>query len=414
MLLLLGLLLVIEVEWFAPFFSGGGYCSEAIAFALSLHEHYSQHVSLKIHQHGDSFNRDFLANLPQQTQRTLGALHATRFQQAPLQSIVVCHSEPGAWYPPKYHTSQCPVQDGSRLHYNIGRTMFETDRVPAGWTERMNGMHEIWVPTHFQKDVFIAGGVSPEKLQVIPEPVDIEFYDPAKAAPLAEVRSLFEGGDRLFIFLSIFKWEERKGWRFLLEAYWKEFQDTRDQVGLVILTNQYHSQVDFEREIQKFGESVGLTSVDSSLPPVRFLKPGVPTEDMPRIYKAADAFVLPSRGEGWGRPHVEAMAMALPVISTFWSGPTEYMTSENSYPLNIDGMDVIESGAFKGHQWARPSVSHLQQLMRHVFAHPEEARQKGKQARADMVTKYSPEVMGNLVVQHLERIEALRNLKDEL
>jgi len=27
------------------------------------------------------------------------------------------------------------------------------------------------------------------------------------------------------------------------------------------------------------------------------------------LYKAADAFVLPSRGEGWGRPHVEAMSM---------------------------------------------------------------------------------------------------------
>ena len=31
-----------------------------------------------------------------------------------------------------------------------------------------------------------------------------------------------------------------------------------------------------------------------------------------RLYKSADAFVLPSRGEGWGRPHVEAMSMALP------------------------------------------------------------------------------------------------------
>jgi len=30
----------------------------------------------------------------------------------------------------------------------------------------------------------------------------------------------------------------------------------------------------------------------------------------PRYYAAADAFVLPSRGEGWGRPHVEAMSMA--------------------------------------------------------------------------------------------------------
>ena len=45
-------------------------------------------------------------------------------------------------------------------------------------------------------------------------------------------------------------------------------------------------------------------------------------KDLPKLYKAADAFVLPSRGEGWGRPHVEAMAMGLPVIATNWSGST--------------------------------------------------------------------------------------------
>ncbi len=36
--------------------------------------------------------------------------------------------------------------------------------------------------------------------------------------------------------------------------------------------------------------------------------------DMPALYKTMDCFVLPSRGEGWGRPQVEAMAMGLPII----------------------------------------------------------------------------------------------------
>jgi glycosyltransferase involved in cell wall biosynthesis len=44
--------------------------------------------------------------------------------------------------------------------------------------------------------------------------------------------------------------------------------------------------------------------------------------EFPRFYKAGDAVVLPTRGEGWGRPQVEAMAMGLPVISTNWSGIT--------------------------------------------------------------------------------------------
>ena len=46
----------------------------------------------------------------------------------------------------------------------------------------------------------------------------------------------------------------------------------------------------------------------------------LPTADMPRLYAGADAFVLASRGEGWGRPYMEAMAMGLPTIGSRWSG----------------------------------------------------------------------------------------------
>lgn len=42
------------------------------------------------------------------------------------------------------------------------------------------------------------------------------------------------------------------------------------------------------------------------------------------------------------------------------------MTEANSYPLRIDGMDEIPTGAFRGHLWARPSVQHLRELMRRV------------------------------------------------
>jgi glycosyltransferase involved in cell wall biosynthesis len=79
-------------------------------------------------------------------------------------------------------------------------------------------------------------------------------------------------------------------------------------------------------------EGYGARSLEE-WPAVYLIDRHVPTVDLPRLYAAAGAFVLPSRGEGWGRPHTEAMAMGLPVIATNWSGPTEYMTEHNSYPL---------------------------------------------------------------------------------
>ena len=37
-------------------------------------------------------------------------------------------------------------------------------------------------------------------------------------------------------------------------------------------------------------------------------------EELRWLYASADAFVLPTRGEGWCLPAMEAMAMSLPVI----------------------------------------------------------------------------------------------------
>lgn len=238
-------------------------------------------------------------------------------------------------------------------------------------------------------------------IKIVPEAVDVQFFDPnAVEAPYDLASEVdFELTDKTTVFLSIFKWERRKGWQVLLEAYFKAFEHG-DDVVLVLLTNAYHeafdSAGDFTQVIEKFTMST-LGKKLSELPRVHVLPPHIPQDAMPSLYKAATAFVLPSRGEGWGRPHVEAMAMELPVIATFWSGTTEYMTPENSYPLEINGLvevgavfhslirgDLgannfwastlpsfqIPDGAFRGHRWADPSVEHLQKLLQQVKLHP--------------------------------------------
>ncbi len=71
--------------------------------------------------------------------------------------------------------------------------------------------------------------------------------------------------------------------------------------------------------------------------------------------------------------------MALPVIATNWSGPTAFLDESVGYPLQYKGLEeVAEAGAFLGHRWAAPSVTHLRQLMMHVAAHPEEGRRLGR------------------------------------
>jgi glycosyltransferase involved in cell wall biosynthesis len=63
-------------------------------------------------------------------------------------------------------------------------------------------------------------------------------------------------------------------------------------------------------------------------------------EDYIRFYRAADCYVIPSRGEGWGMPVTEAMSMSLPVIVTGWSGTADIVNDDVGYLIDYKLTEV--------------------------------------------------------------------------
>eukprot|EP01052_Picozoa_sp_SAG31_P022390 SAG31_NODE_1779_length_7293_cov_39.850153_3_plen_213_part_00 len=133
----------------------------------------------------------------------------------------------------------------------------------AARVSKINTQHQVWVPSQFNMETFERSGVKEDKLsvgfshiaaskafwyqllllvnliyqiccQVVPEPIDTDFFDPIASGPLdaavgpdrtsGEILRLGKGTADRFTFLSVFAWTDRKGWDTLLEAYWQEFR----------------------------------------------------------------------------------------------------------------------------------------------------------------------------------------------
>ena len=134
---------------------------------------------------------------------------------------------------------------------------------------------------------------------------------------------------------------------------------------------------------------------------------------MPRLYAAADAFVLPTRGEGWGIQYMEAMASALPVIGTRWSSHLDFMDDTNSYLIDVEQLVPVCSDQtainpfYTADQlWAEPSAAHTAELMRVVFTQRAAAVATGARARADICRDWTIERSAAWIIERIAILSA--------
>lgn len=268
--------------------------------------------------------------------------------------------------------------------YRVGRTMFETDSIPDGWRDRCSAMDEIWLPTEFNSRVFAEAGVSPNKIKVLPSGVNTSQFRPGlEPLPIA--------GKHGFNFLSVFEWTHRKGPDVLLRAYLSEFKPDEDVTLMLKTYWRPGKDASLLPKVCYFVEREMGMRLENT-PRILVFAPGfLSTAEIPRLYNSADAFVLPSRGEGYGRPYMEALSCGCPVIATRWSGQLDFLSDGNSELIDCEIAPVpwnTDIEVFAGHRWAEPSVDHLRRLMRQVFENRDNARQKAARGRQELVRNW--------------------------
>ena len=381
-----------------------GFLMEVLGYLVGLHEVL---LSGELFVDVGQCSHAFLCQLEPSQSSCLQGLQESYQRTKPdwSRSIVVHHKLPGAPFPQRL------TQQGSgRPLLAVGRMMSESVYLDAAEVRAAGQVDQVWVPTHWQAAVFERHGVSASKLFVLPEAVNVDFFSATPGA-VAEIKADAEADVEAvtwrsrnsekppprFRFVSVFKWEWRKGYDILLSAYWAAFTPS-DGVELVIRSYK-PSWLTGPRNLVKAMEGMaqrwhGVPM--SELAPVRWISEPLSRRQLRELYTSGHAFVLPTRGEGWCLPCVEAMASGLPAIVTNASGPTEYMSADVGWPLAVRGT-LHRDGT------AEPDAAHLQQCMREAVAHPAEAASRGRAAQQYVRQHYHPRVLARRIVTHLQQ-----------
>ena len=276
----------------------------------------------------------------------------------------------------------------------IGYTVWESTRLPDDWLEPMHYVDQIWTATSFCKQVIINHGFDEKKIKVVPEGVDPKLFNPT-VQPFPDSKNV-PG----FKFLTVGKYEERKSTEEMIRAFDEEFKDTKD-VSLVL---SCHNPFEEGFNIHKKLKALNLKCPEK----IFVFNPLKEHAMLARLYASCDAFLFPTKAEGWGLPIIEALSSGLPTIVTYYSGPTEFLTKEMAYLLDYTLEDIkipffLSEDEDYG-QWAKPDMAQFRYYLRYIYENQDEARQKGLDASKMIHDKWTWAHAADIAAREIEAI----------
>lgn len=211
---------------------------------------------------------------------------------------------------------------------NIGYTAgIETTKIAPGWVEKSMLMDKIIVTSNHSKNTLIdtsydllnkTSGEPVGKVSVT-VPVEAVGY-PVKLNKKKSVKLDLETD---FNFLMVSQWGPRKNTANAVQWFVEKFKDNPD-VGLVLKGFLRNNSTTDKMHV----ESILKSMIDPAAKCKVYLIHGdLSDEEMTGLYShpKIKCLVSLSHGEGWGLPLFEASYTGLPIVTTNWSGQSDFL-----------------------------------------------------------------------------------------
>jgi glycosyltransferase involved in cell wall biosynthesis len=294
---------------------------------------------------------------------------------------------------------------------NVGYTAgIETNRVSPHWIQPSNNMNRIIVISEFGKksyDNAVYNATDNKTGQQITgfrvvKPVDVVGFPVRKSEPANIELPLATD----FNFLVVAQGGPRKNLTGIVQWFIEEFKND-ENVGLVCKTHLAGaSQIDRE---MIYGQLETLLNNHKDRKCKIYLLHGDMTEsEMAALYThpKIKALVSLSHGEGFGLPIFEASYYGLPVVTTEWSGPVDFMYCPNKegkikphfarvdFTLGQVQKESVWQGVIEADtMWAFPSGNSAKAEMREVFKNHDRFRGQAKRLMEHNIKTFTEEAV---------------------
>ncbi len=231
---------------------------------------------------------------------------------------------------------------------------WEESEFPREWVNNFNSsLQGISVMSNQVKKILIDNGV---RIPIIVCGLGVDHLENS------EIQDNYFIKAKKFKFLHVSSCFPRKGIDVLLKAYGNAF-NSNDDVSLIIKTfNNIHNNVESILEEERLK--------NSNYPDVVIIKEDLSNDKLKALYRASNALVAPSRGEGFGLPISEAMKLGLPVITTGWGGHMDFCNPSNCWLIDYKFSAAKTHFGLSMSYWAEPSSRHLSELLKRLFCLP--------------------------------------------
>lgn len=263
----------------------------------------------------------------------------------------------------------------------------------TGWQDYINIMDELWVPCEQNKQSAKASGVK-KPIRVVPHSLNISTYNTIPQGNL--VQELYN----TFNFIFVGEFVERKNVQALVRAFHMEFEPY-EPVNLVIKTSG--ASLDM---VQGFCQHVrkGLKLRQTYKEEV-VICGKLQHEDYLSVFNQCHSFVMPSRGEAFCIPALEAMAIGIPVIYTKNTGMDDFCSGEAVWSIDtpcfgsVQSLPTLDTARS---DWQEISIRELCAAMRSAYSkwNSEQAKQESLAAQK-AAQDYDHKIIGQKIKELL-------------